>query len=40
MDSNSIVLSEFYENEVAGKYNYNAVYQREKFGTLKRKDSL
>ncbi|ACA46747.1 DUF262 domain-containing protein [Clostridium botulinum] len=40
MDSNSIVLSEFYENEVAGKYNYNAVYQREKIWNIEKKRFL
>jgi len=30
VESNSIVISEFYENHTANKYNYNAEYQREK----------
>jgi uncharacterized protein with ParB-like and HNH nuclease domain len=28
MDSNKLVVSEFYENDKAGKYNYDASYQR------------
>lgn len=30
MDSNKLVISEFYENDRAGKYDYNTVYQRDK----------
>ena len=30
MDSNKLVISEFYENDKAGKYEYSTVYQREK----------
>jgi hypothetical protein len=30
MDSNKLVISEFYENDKAGKYDYDTVYQREK----------
>lgn len=40
MDSTSIVISEFYENEIAGKYNYDAVYQREKIWNLEKKRFL
>ncbi len=28
MDSNKLVISEFYENDKAGKYEYSTVYQR------------
>ena len=30
MDSNKLVISEFYENDKAGKYTYDTVYQRDK----------
>lgn len=30
MDNNKMVISEFYENDSLGKYEYNATYQRDK----------
>lgn len=37
VESNSIVISEFYENHTAKKYNYNAEYQREKVWNLEKR---
>lgn len=40
MDSNKLVISEFYENDKAGKYDYNTVYQREKVWSKEKKSFL
>ena len=40
MDSNKMVISEFYENDKAGKYEYNAIYQREKVWSEEKKSFL
>ena len=40
MDSNKLVISEFYENNKAGKYDYTAVYQREKVWSEEKKSFL
>lgn len=40
MDSNKLVISEFYENTRAGKYDYSAVYQREKVWSEEKKSFL
>lgn len=40
MDSNKLVISEFYENDKAGKYEYNAIYQREKVWSEEKKSFL
>lgn len=40
MDSNKMVISEFYENDKAGKYEYSAVYQREKVWSEEKKSFL
>lgn len=40
MDSNKLVISEFYENDKAGKYEYSAVYQREKVWSEEKKSFL
>lgn len=40
MDSNKLVISEFYENDKAGKYEYSTVYQREKVWSEDKKSFL
>ena len=40
MDSNKMVISEFYENDKAGKYDYSAVYQRDKVWSEEKKSFL
>lgn len=40
MDSNKMVISEFYENDIAGKYEYNAIYQRDKVWSEEKKSFL
>ncbi len=40
MDSNKLVVSEFYENDKAGKYDYDTVYQREKVWSEETKSFL
>lgn len=40
MDSNKLVISEFYENDTAGKYDYNTVYQRDKVWSEEKKSFL
>lgn len=40
VDSNKLVISEFYQNDKAGKYNYNTVYQREKVWSDEKKSFL
>ena len=40
MDSNKLVISEFYENDKAGKYDYDTVYQREKVWSEETKSFL
>ena len=40
MDRNKLVISEFYENNKAGKYDYTAVYQREKVWSEEKKSFL
>lgn len=40
MDSNKLVISEFYENDKAGKYDYNTVYQRDKVWSEEKKSFL
>ncbi len=40
MDSNKMVISEFYENDQLGKYNYDTVYQRDKVWSEEKKSFL
>jgi hypothetical protein len=40
MDSNKLVISEFYENDKAGKYEYATIYQREKVWSEEKKSFL
>ena len=40
MDSNKLVISEFYENDSSGKYDYNTVYQRDKVWSEEKKSFL
>lgn len=40
MDNNKMVISEFYENDTAGKYKYDAAYQREKVWSEEKKSFL
>ena len=40
MDSNKLVISEFYENDKAGKYEYDTVYQRDKVWSEEKKSFL
>ena len=40
MDSNKLVISEFYENDKAGKYEYSTIYQREKVWSEDKKSFL
>ena len=40
MDSNKLVISEFYENDKAGKYEYETVYQRDKVWSEEKKSFL
>ncbi len=40
VESNSIVVSEFYENYTANKYNFEAVYQREKVWNIEKRKFL
>lgn len=40
MDNNKMVISEFYENDQAGKYEYSATYQRDKVWSAEKKSFL
>ena len=40
MDNNKMVISEFYENDTAGKYQYDAAYQRDKVWSEEKKSFL
>ena len=40
MDNNKMVISEFYENDTAGKYKYDAAYQRDKVWSEEKKSFL
>lgn len=40
MDNNKMVISEFYENDSLGKYEYNATYQRDKVWSDEKKSFL
>lgn len=40
MDNNKMVISEFYENDTAGKYKYDAVYQRDKVWSEEKRSFL
>lgn len=40
IDSNKLVISEFYENHTTGKYDYNTVYQRDKVWSEEKKSFL
>ena len=40
MDSNKLVISEYYENIMANKYDFNTVYQREKVWSEEKKSFL
>lgn len=40
MDGNKLVIADFYENDKAGKYNYNAIYQRDRVWSQEKKSFL